>query len=412
MTRSRLFSSAVMAAVAATALTGVAISTAPAWAADQPKVRPEVGKPLQAAQDALKGKKPQEALADIAKADAIENKTAYENFLIAQFRRSAYIQLNDFNGVARSIEQAIATGMVPDSERAQDDELLFQLSYQAKDYAKAIDYGNRYYKEGGTDPKYHQLIAQAYYLNNDFAGAIKTIRAGIQGGGKPTEDQLLMLLSAESKANPNGPGYVDALMLLAQDYPKKDYWHDLILAIAKEPGFTDRLEPEIDQLDLATGVFSTSTDYMESAQTALQIGYPGTAQTILKKGYAAGVLGQGADAARQKRLVDMTDHQAADDQRTLASNAAAAKSGTELLKLGDAYYSYGETDKAIDAYTRALQKSDFKSPLDLPLVKIHLANAYFQSGQKPKAKEQLVGVTSPPIMSGIAQCWLIFYQLK
>jgi tetratricopeptide (TPR) repeat protein len=412
MTRSRVFSSAVLAAVAASVLPGLMAPVTSAQAADKPTIRPELAKPLQAAQEDLKSKKPQQALEEIAKTDATGSKTAYENYVVAEMRQAAYAQLNDTAGFARAAEASIATGMASPEERLKDDEILAGLAYQAKDYAKAIDYGTRYYKDGGTDPKYHTVIAQAYYLTNDFPGAAKAIRSIIKdSGGKPTEEQLQLLLSAEAKGNPGGPGYFDALTLLTQYYPKKDYWHDLILAVSKKPGMADKLAGEFDQLNLATGVYDKPNDFMEAAQTALQSGYPGTAKTILNKGYSSGALGQGAEAARQKRLVDMTDHQAADDQHTLAQNAAIANSGTPLLKLGDAYYSYGQTDKAIDAYTKALQKNDFKSPLDQGMVKIHLANAYMLSGQKAKAKEQLIAVTSPDVMAGIAKCWLLYYQL-
>ena len=53
------------------------------------RVRPEVGKPLQAANALIKQRKGREALAEIAKAEAVPNRTAYENQIIAQMKAAA-----------------------------------------------------------------------------------------------------------------------------------------------------------------------------------------------------------------------------------------------------------------------------------------------------------------------------------
>ena len=71
----------VLAAVLATTATGVAAqasptaSAAPATPASAPSVRPEVGKPLQAAQDAAKAGNYNEALARVAEVEAMPGLT-------------------------------------------------------------------------------------------------------------------------------------------------------------------------------------------------------------------------------------------------------------------------------------------------------------------------------------------------
>ncbi len=52
----------------------------------QEAVRPEVGKPLQAARDLYKQGKYKEALAKVREAEAVPNRTAQENHLIEQMR--------------------------------------------------------------------------------------------------------------------------------------------------------------------------------------------------------------------------------------------------------------------------------------------------------------------------------------
>ena len=52
----------------------------------QEAIRPEVGKPLQAARDLYKQGKYKEALAKLREAEAVPNRTAQENHLIEQMR--------------------------------------------------------------------------------------------------------------------------------------------------------------------------------------------------------------------------------------------------------------------------------------------------------------------------------------
>ena len=64
------------------------ISASPAANA-QEKVRPEVGKPLQQAQDMLKSKRYKDALAKLHELDGVSGKTANESFQIEWTRANA-----------------------------------------------------------------------------------------------------------------------------------------------------------------------------------------------------------------------------------------------------------------------------------------------------------------------------------
>src|SRR5690349_10429799 len=76
----------------------------------QQGVRPEVGKPLQAAQALIKQRKGREALAEIAKAEAVPNRTAQENSVIAQMKGSAALAAGDHDAVIRAYEPLLEGG--------------------------------------------------------------------------------------------------------------------------------------------------------------------------------------------------------------------------------------------------------------------------------------------------------------
>jgi hypothetical protein len=387
------------------------VMSSAAFAQETQSARPEVGQPVAQAGQLLKDKKYKEALQKLATADAVPNKTAYERYVVEGTRAAIDLNSGDDRGAIKALEAVIATGILSPQDALIRTQALVQLDYKVKDYPETIAAANRYYQQGGSADEPRLLQAEAYYQQSDFADAAKTVRAILQTdaktGKKPDENLLLALVSSEYQQKDEA-GRIEALKRLVTLYPKPQYWTDLLAAVAKQPGFaTDRLALDLDRLKLATGTINAANDYMEAAQLALLAGLPGDAKAILDKGYAAGALGKDAQADREKRLAAMAAQQAGDDSKTLAQqegDAAKAANGLAWEKLGEAYASYGQGDKAIAAYNQALQKGGLKHSDD---AKLHLGIAELAAGQKARARETLNGVTSADGTKELAQLWLI-----
>ena len=393
--------------IIAAALTAAVFSTGAALADNKPTARPEIGKPIQAAQDALKAGKLRDALTNIEAADAVSGKSPYEVYIVEGTKEQYYAKANDPVNLVKAAEALIGSGQLPPDQIVAQYEVLASVTSQQKDCPKATDYIQRYYKAGGPDQRFHRVVVSCYFAANDFANASKAQRAIIATEPKPSEEDLKNLVGIEYKANPTGPGYFDALKQAAGAYPSKAYYHDLILFVQKKPGFADKLELDVDLLKIQTGVLDQPDDYMNAAEIAIQGGFPGLAKQILDKGFAAGVLGQGGGAARQKKLQDSATASAASDQRSLAVEAGSAKGGSELLKLGDAFASYGQYNDAINSYQKAIAADGFKTPLEANQAKLHLGIAYLNAGQKPKAKDALKAVTGADGTGDLAQLWAL-----
>jgi tetratricopeptide (TPR) repeat protein len=383
----------------------------PAIAAEQKQTaRPQIGEPVQAADQLLKQKKYKEALEKLRTADAVPDKTPYENYVIEGTRAAIALNSGDYATAEKALEAVLATGILSPQDALTRIQALVQINYQLKNYPQVATFANRYYRDGGTDEGPRLLLAQAYYLQNDFADAAKTVRQILQAddkaGKRPEENLLLMLLNSEYQQK-NEAGRINVLETLVFTYPKPQYWTDLIAAIQKKPGFPNRLNLDLDRLKVATGTMKTADDYMEAAQLALLAGLPGDAKAFLDKGAASGALGKGAGAEREKRLADMANRQASNDQQSLpqlATEAGAASNGLAWVKLGDAYASYGQYDKAIDAYQKGIKKGGLQSPDD---AKLHLGIAYLLSGQKAKAKESFDALSPKDATRDLAQLWLL-----
>ena len=385
----------------------------PASAQEQgtkPTVRAEIGKPIQAALDLLKQKKGREALAKLREADAFKDKTPYEDFLTEQVRGFTAAAAGEASLSARAFETAAGSPAAPEKDKLQSLEQAASQYYMAKDYAKSAELAARYFKAGGNDKTVHTLRVQALYLGNNLAPAAKELSADIQAeeqaGKAPAEMQLQMLSSAYDKLQDKA-GYVRAVEKLLAYYPKREYWQTAIYSVATRSGFPDRLALDVSRLKFATGTMRTATEYVEAAQLALQAGFPAEAKNYIEAGYAAGLLGTGADAERHKRLKDRTAKDVAADLKTLGQDdaqVAAGKDGTALFASGLNYVLHGRADKGLGMMESGIGKGGLKHPED---ARLELGYAYHLAGQPQKAIQVLKKVQGTDGVAALARLWMI-----
>jgi outer membrane protein assembly factor BamD (BamD/ComL family) len=358
----------------------------------------------------MKANKPREALAKVNEADSVSNKTSYENYLIHHMRGAAASAAGDTETAARSFEIIIASGRLSAAEQAKLVESMVGAYYRAKDYSKAAQWASRYLKEHPNNPQIRQLLAQAYYLNNDFAHAAaemqSRLQADAQSGRTPAESDLQLLANCYLKLKDNS-GYVGALEKLVTYYPKKEYWADVLGRIQRKSGYSGRLDLDVFRLKLATGNVRGAGDYMEMVQLALQAGAAAEARKIIEQAFASGMLGAGAEAERHKRLRDLATKTATENQKALAQNeidAKAAADGTALLNVGFENVTAGHFDKGLAQMEQGIRKGGLKHPQD---AKLHIGIAYFLSGQKARAIEVFRTVQGADGTADLARLWVL-----
>ena len=387
---------------AAFAVTGVAVQA-------QGAVRPEVGKPLQAAHDLIKAGKYREALAKVRDADAVGGKSANETQTIERMRLAAASGAGDADTAARSYE-ALA-GSMSGADKLRTIESIAGSYYRAKEYAKAQQWYQRYFKEGGTSAANRTLMIQTQYLSGDLAGASKELMAEIQAaernGAVPAEDRINLLMNAAVKQR-DIAGETFALERLVTYYPKKEYWVTLLSRLQRKPTFSDRLVLDTYRLSLATGSMTAAGDYSEMAQLALQAGSGAEAKQVIDKGFAAGVLGTGPEADRHKRLRDLINKRIAEAKATEADNEAQAleaKDGNDLVAIGMNKVYEGQKAKGLALMQQGIAKGGLKHPED---AKLHLAIAQLQAGDNAKAQATLKTVSGSDGTSDLARLWSLY----
>ncbi len=371
-------------------------------------VRPEVGKPLQAASALIKQRKGREALAEVAKAEAVPNRTANENQVIAQMKAAAASTAGDPDASIKANEALLDSGKVSGRESLTLVQAIAVAQYNKKDYAKAAQWTQRYFKEGGTDSAMRNMLLQSHFLGNDCNSVNRMLASAADADStkKPTEEELQILANCYLRQKDTG-GYVNAIEKLVVFYPKKEYWTDLLSRVQKKPGFSDRLGVNVYRLRFATGNAGTAADYMEMAQLALQAGVPAEAKVIVDKGYAAGVLGKGDQADRQKRLRDMVQKSVDESLRNRAKDeaeAVAAKDGNDLVKVGLNYVYEGNAAKGMPLIEQGIKKGGLRRPDD---AKLRLGEAQLYAGQKQRGVQTLREVRGNDGTADIARLWVL-----
>lgn len=376
----------------------------------QEAVRPEVGKPLKAAQEHLKAQRFKEAMARVREADAVGGKTANEQTLIERMRLSAALGAGDNAAAEKAFEALEGSKKLSQADQLKIMESLAGGYYRSKDFAKAMQWAQRYLKEGGGNQSMRQLVLQVQYESGDFASVAKTLQAEVaadeKAGRTPGEDRLQLLAYSQQKLNDNA-GYVATLEKLVTHHPKKNYWADLISRVPRKPGFSDRYTLDVYRLRLATDTMSGANDYMEMAQLAVQAGYPAEAKKIVQQGYASGALGKGPEAERHKRLSDLVDRHVAEEPAKVESalaEANAARNGDALVAIGFGDVVGGKPDKGLKLIEQGIAKGQLKRPDE---AQLRLGIAQLRAGQKAKAQKTLRAVKGNDGSADLARLWAL-----
>ncbi len=372
-------------------------------------LRPEVGKPLQQASDYLRQGKAREALAKAREADAVGGKTATEQLTIDRMKAAAAQRAGDM-GTAIAALEAIAP-RVGGAEAGQVAEQLAAAYAQQRNNARATEWMNKAIAAGNNSATIRQLQAYLQSASGDYAAIARDAGAAVaaaeQAGRRPDEGDLLRLADAQQRTG-NNAGYSITLEKLLTWYPKRDYWNAHLGRLPRKPGFGDRFALDVMRLRLASGTLTRTEEFMEMAQLALQAGLPAEGRRIVEQGYKAGALGTGPEAARHQRLKDLAVRQEAEQKTAIAgqaSEAGSAKSGDDLVKVGQAYVSLGEVDKGLALIEQGIARGGLKRPDD---ARLRLGMAQLQSAaHKGKAAATLRGIKGTDGVADIARLWLV-----
>lgn len=393
----------------AATLTGTTVLTllasSPAVAA-QPQVSAKVGKPLQEAQKLAQQKKFKEAMAKVKEAAAVSGKSDYEQKVVNEFTAFVAVNSGDYATAAKAYEATLASPLLTKEELPQRLQVLTQLSYQLKQYDKVETFANRYLKEVGYSAEIALMLGQAQYLQKNYAAAETTMAELIKRSNTPKEEWLKLLMSCQHQQDKREAVIATLEKLLAR-YPSKSYWSDIIAYVQATPGNNDRANLEIYRIKQQTAGLEAD-EYMEMAELGLALGQYGEALAVLQSGFDSGVLGKGGANGREHRLLALAKSQAAEDRSglpALAKEAAAAKGGEALVRVGEAYLNYGQYVEAEQAIVDGLARGSVKSQDEAHL---HRGIALLKQKKSADAIKEFQQVAKGSPLNRVARLWVLY----
>jgi hypothetical protein len=369
--------------------------------------RREVGTPINDALKLVEAKDWDAAVAKVQQADAVKDKTPYEEYMVAKY--FGYIAINrepqDLATAATAYNRQIASGGAPEAEQQAMYATAIRLNYAAQDYSKVIQNAADLQKFGPLDDTANEVLIQAYYNTMDYANAAKSAKevnaAKTAAGEKPSAATLGLLLNSQAKLMDDA-GYRVTLDQLATVSTQPEVWGQVMdFALAEATKGANQNEHHLLNLFRLGMLVGTMRDVDYSAMASIDLtnGLPNEAKEALTKGNRTG------------DLVTQANTMLANDQGSLA--ALAEEAGKETngeidVKLGESYLTYARYDEAVAAIRKGIEKGGLK---DLPDAQTTLGIALYKAGKKDEALAEFrnAEMANTPARI-IAHTWVLFLQ--
>jgi tetratricopeptide (TPR) repeat protein len=395
--------------IVALGMLGSSVAFAQTDACGPKKFTKKIEKNMGAAEKAFNAKQWDQVLSSVAEAEAAGvEQTEFDKFWIHEFRGRALLSQQKYAESVKDLDAGLASPCMEEGEKAPRQKILLQLAYQLKDYPKVIEVGNRILQTN-PDPEIGVYVGNAYYIADDFENTrrvMKDVVAKQEAGSKPPDEITYRILQGACVKLKDNACVTELLEKLVAHYPKQTYWQDLMGLLMAQTKNNNQL---LNMWRVAYGndAVTDPAEFMEMAQLAMGQGLPGEAQAVLDKGFEKGVFTTARQKEQATALLNESKRAVTLDKSTLASQDTAARAkttGDNDVKLGAAYLSYGENEKAVEALQRGIGKGGVKNADDAGIL---LGIAYLRLGNKPEAAKAFNTVKVDPTMTHIAKLWLL-----
>ena len=396
--------------LAAAFAVSVALISSPSVAAD--KISASVGKPLQEADKALKANDVATALAKVQEAQAVANRTPFDDFTINQFAGNVALKQNDLKTAEKYFLAAAAYPDMSPADKKNIYTVTVEVATNVQDWPTIMQYGGMLQAMGPLDPNIVEPLAVAYYNSGDHAKALQIAQAQIdadKAAGKQPSQPLMQIVMSSQAGQKDTAGAMATLEGLAQNYGSPDDWGRLIDTAFNSRGLTDLQALNLYRLRVATNATTSVEDYAIMATITSKAGYPGETVAFLEHGMAQGKVSAGDKAGAQ---LASARAKASADKASLAAfdaQARARKTGEYDVKVAETYFGYGRYPEAEEAAQRAMTKGGMKDPAEAEMV---LGMALAREGKNADAAAAFSKVAGNANDQKIAHLWTLYAQRK
>lgn len=373
----------------------------------QGTLRNEVIKPLAAAQEAIKNNLNDQALGLLRDALAVPQLTANEKNMIARTQAVAALRAQKWTIAVDALESLVTSADVSQADKRPLLESLINASMQTKDDARVVKWARQYLQDGGTNPAVHLAMLQSLTATAQHSEVVRVMLAKIRqdaASQQKTSEPELRTLAVSYRQLKDDAGYLNTLKQLLSNYPSKAYWAEVIGRMSQQAGLNARLELDLYRLLEQTDNMEDAAEYIEMATLAMKAGLPSEAVRVITKGFSVGILGKGAEAAAQTKLLTDAQKKVQEDDALFAQLEKSAQDGASWAAVGDVHFSRQSWTAAHAAYTKAIELGGLRREHE---VLLHNGISLVRAGQKVAARQQLAQVSGDVTAIELAALWTI-----
>lgn len=376
--------------------------------ANQPKVSSGARKEIVALQAAVNAKDAATIPAALAAAKA-KAKTKDDNFIVAQLQTKAAVDANDNAGTIAGLQAVVSSGYLSPAETLPHYMNIGKLNYNNKAYDPAAAAFEQVLKLDPNNVDAMVMMAESRNAQGRPAEAVgiiqKAIAAKTAAGQKA--DETWYKRAVALAFNAKMPSATELGRQWVAAYPNAKTWRDTIRIYQTTSQLDDAALLDTMRLAQATGALAGESDYFRYTDTLVKKGFPGEAKAVLEQGFAANSISK--SKATFSQLYSLASTRAQGDRASLDASAPAATAAADAKKAmltAEAYYGYGDYQKAADMFRAALGKSG----VDKDLANLRLGMSLARAGDKAGATAALNAAGGA--QAEVAKLWLTYLNTK
>ena len=404
-TRFKWVSTAALSVVMWGSVMALCVSPAASAAEKKQSVSEDVAKLLKPSQDAV-----QKGDYDLAIAKAKEglaiSKKPYDKETSLRLLGYAVGKKQDYAAYADVLEQLNTVETVGEDERKKSYKPLAQIYANLKVYDKAVVNAVKW-AEGGGGSEAYGLLSTLYLIQKDFKNGILSLEKATEGR-EATEAELKQENYCYYTLG-DKPKRMAVMELLVAKYPKREYYTDLV-GIYQEQNYNERVMLNIYRFGLERDYLARESEFVDYADIAFNIGAPAESYRVVQTGVDKGIVKLISATDRNSKLLAQAKAGAAEDRRDIAKQDKEVqnrRNGDADVKLGLAYLSLGDADKAVEALQRGLAPERMKDVKRLDDAYMTLGISYLKLGKNEEAAKAFNSAQAIGPMSKAAALWLL-----
>ncbi len=362
---------------------------------------------LQQAQELIEAKQYGDGLARLQKLRESRDLSVYETAQIWNLTGYAYYLQENYRRAAKSYENVIAQGDLPEAMVQSTLKTLSQLYFTIENYAKALATVDRLILVvSAPSPDVYMLKGQAHFQLQQYRQALAPIKTAIdkyrEQGRRPRENWLLLLRVCYYELS-DFKNMIAILKQLIALYPKQTY----VLTLA---GVYSELGDTKKQLALTealyeAGLIKGTHHLVNLANLYLVHNVPYKAAKILQREVDGGRV---ESTERNLRLLSQAWYQARENEKAippLARAAGMSDKGELFVRLAQSYINLDRWPEAADAVRKGLSKGGVKRS---DIANIMLGMALFNQRHLALARAAFKLASTDKRSAKAARQWLAY----